>query len=176
MKTTESGGPAGCDAGKRIKGRKRHIAVDAEGSPIAIRMHEASIQDRDGAPAAVLEMLEKAPEVAKLRADGGYRGPKLLSKFGELGLGDLLEVVEKPRDIKGFTVLCRRWVVERTFAWMSRCRRLSKDCERSLESSLAWCRLAACRFLMRREARPEAADAAAMAATSSRAAGSSSLT
>ncbi|MDE0530013.1 MAG: transposase, partial [Albidovulum sp.] len=108
VKTTESGGPAGYDAGKRNKGRKRHIAVDAEGSPIAIRMHETSIQDRDGAPAAVLEMLEKAPEVAKLRADGGYRGPKLLSKFGELGLGDLLEVVEKPKDIKGFTVLCRR--------------------------------------------------------------------
>ena len=153
VKTTESGGPAGYDAGKRIKGRKRHIAVDVEGSPIAIKVHEASIQDRDGAPAVVIEMLEKAPEVAKLWADGGYQGPKLLSKFGELGLGDLLEVVEKPRDIKGFTVLCRRWVVERTFAWMSRCRRLSKDYERSLESSLAWCRLAACRFLMRRVAR-----------------------
>ena len=73
--------------------------------------------------------------------------------LAEMGLGEALEIIEKPKDIKGFTVLYRRWVVERTFAWMSRCRRLSKDYERSLASSLAWCRLAACRFLMRRVAR-----------------------
>ncbi len=98
-------------------------------------------------------MLEKAPEVTKLWADGGYQGPKLVSKLEELDLGGLLEIVEKPKDIKGFTVLYRRWVVERTFGWMSRCRRLAKDFERSLSSSLAWCQLAACRFMMRRVAR-----------------------
>ena len=152
-KTTESGGPAGYDAGKKIKGRKRHIAVDVEGFPIVIDVHTADVQDRDGAPAVVLRMLEKASTVTKLWADGGYQGPKLLSKLEELGLGGLLEIVEKPKDIKGFTVLYRRWVVERTFAWMSRCRRLSRDYERSLASSLAWCQLAACRFMMRRVAR-----------------------
>ena len=153
VKTTESGGPAGYDAGKKIKGRKRHIAVDVEGTPITIDVHPADVQDRDGAPAVIRGMLEKAPEVTKLWADGAYQGPKLHSKLEEIGLGGLLEIVEKPKDIKGFTVLYRRWVVERTFGWMSRCRRLAKDFERSLASSLAWCRLAACRFMMRRVAR-----------------------
>ena len=81
------------------------------------------------------------------------RGEKLASALTKLGLGIDLEIVKKPKNIKGFTVLYRRWVVERTFAWMSRCRRLAKDYERSLESSLAWAQLAACRFMMRRIAR-----------------------
>ena len=153
VKTTESGGPSGYDAGKRIKGRKRHIAVDAGGTPIMIRVHTADAQDRDGAPAVILGMIEKAPQVTKLWADGGCQGPKLVSKLEELDLGGLLEIVEKPKDIKGFTVLFRRWAVERTFVWMSRCRRLAKDFERTLESSLACCQLAACRFLMRRVTR-----------------------
>ncbi len=91
VKTTESGGPAGYDAGKKIKGRKRHIAVDVEGTPITIEVHAADVQDRDGAPGVIVGMLEKAPEVTKLWADGGYQGPKLLSKLEELGLGGLLE-------------------------------------------------------------------------------------
>ena len=153
MKTSESGGPAGYDAGKRIKGRKRHLAVDVDGTPIVIRVHEASVQDRDGAPALILGLRAKAPAVAKLWADGGYQGPKLAATLQELGLAELLEIVSKPKDSKGFTVLYRRWVVERTFAWLSRCRRLAKDFERCLESSLAWVQLAACRFLMRRLAR-----------------------
>ena len=70
-----------------------------------------------------------------------------------MGIADLVEIVGKPKESKGFTVLYRRWVVERTFAWMSRCRRLAKDFERTLESALAWVRLAACRFLVRRIAR-----------------------
>ncbi len=65
MKTTESGGPAGYDAGKKIKGRKRHIAVDVEGTPITIGVHAADVQDRDGAPGVIVGMLEKAPEVTK---------------------------------------------------------------------------------------------------------------
>ena len=101
VKTTESGGPAGYDAGKKIKGRKRHVAVDADGSPIAIQVHAASVQDRDGAPDVILEMLEMAPEVAKLWADGGYQGPKLASRLAELGVGDMLEIVEKPQGIQG---------------------------------------------------------------------------
>ena len=68
-------------------------------------------------------------------------------------LGDCLQIVGKPGNIKDFTVLSRRWVVERTFAWMSRCKRLNKDCERTMEGSLAWTHLVACRFLMRHLAR-----------------------
>ena len=153
VKTTESGGPSGYDAGKRIKGRKRHIAVDADGTPLVIQVHEASVQDRDGAPAVIEELLQIAPEVSKLWADGGYQGPKLAGRLAEMGLPPVLEIIEKPKDSKGFTVLYRRWVVERTFAWMGRCRRLSKDYERTLESAVAWAQLAACRFLMRRIAR-----------------------
>ena len=127
--------------------------MDVEGTPIVIRVHEASVQDRDGAPAVILGLREKAPAVTRLWADGGYQGPKLAARLQELGIAELLEIVEKPKDSKGFTVLYRRWVVERTFAWMSRCRRLAKDFERTLASSLAWVQLAACRFLMRRLAR-----------------------
>ena len=134
----------------QVKGRKRHIAVDVEGLLIEVAIQPASMQDRDGAPAVILGMLEKAPDVAKIWADGGYQGPKLASELEKLGLGSTLEIVKKPKDVKGFTVLYRRWVVERTFAWMSRCRRLAKDYERSMESSLAWSQLAACRFMMRR--------------------------
>ena len=153
VKTTESGGPSGCDAGKKVKGRKRHLVVDVEGFPIGLAVHAASVQDRDGAPAVILGVLEKAPRIKKIWADGGYQGGKLASALTKLGIGSDLEIVKKPKDVKGFTVLYRRWVVERTFAWMSRCRRLAKDCERSLESSLAWAQLAACRFMMRRIAR-----------------------
>ena len=153
VKTTEMGGPSGYDAGKRIKGRKRHATVDVEGFPIAVRVHAADVQDRDGAPDVILAMLEKAPEVRKLWADGGYAGPKLEAALAEHGLGSILEIVHRPKETKGFTVLYRRWVVERTFAWLSWCRRLAKDVERTLASSLAWVQLAACRFLMRRVAR-----------------------
>ena len=153
VKTTESGGPAGYDAGKKVRGRKRHIATDTEGSPITMRVHEASVQDRDGAPEVIEAMLEKVPGVRKLWADGGYQGPKLREKLEKCGIAHILEIVEKPRDIREFTVLNRRWVVERTFAWIGRCRRLSKDYERTIESSLAWTQLAACRFLLRRVAR-----------------------
>ena len=92
---------------------------------------------QDGAPEVIPELLEQAPTVTKLWADGGYQGPNLAAKLQELGIAELLEIVKKPKESKRFTVLYRRWVVERTFAWMSRCRRLGRDFERSLESSFA---------------------------------------
>ena len=153
VKTTDSGGPSGYDAGKKAEGRKRHLVVDVEGLPLGLAVHAASVQDRDGAPAVILGVLEKAPHIQKIWADGGYRGGELASALTKLGIGTDLEIVKKPKDVKGFTVLHRRRVVERTFAWMSRRRRLAKDCERSLESSLAWAQLAACRFMMHRIAR-----------------------
>ena len=149
--TAESGGSLGCDGVKRVKRRKRHFVVDVEGLLIEIAVHPASVQDRDGAPAVILRVLEKAPQIKTIWADGGYQGDMLASALKKLGIESDLEIVKKPKDVKeGFTVLYRRWVIERTFAWMSRCRRLAKDYERSLESSLAWAQLAACRFVMRR--------------------------
>ncbi len=153
VKTTECGGPAGYDAGKKIKGRKRHLTVDTEGSPIVLAVHPADIQDRDAAVDVLVDLLRKAPEISKVFADGGYGGPKLRGALASQGLPELIEIVEKQKDVRGFAVLPRRWVVERTFAWMGRCRRLAKDFERTEASSLAWVRLAACRFLMRRVAR-----------------------
>ena len=153
VKTTESGGPRGYDGGKKVVGRKRHIVVDVEGSVIVVEVHAASVQDRDGAPAVIAALLEVAASVKKLFADSGYAGPKLHDALKDLGVSELIEIVPKPKSGKGFTVLYRRWVVERTFAWMGRCRRLAKDVERTLASSLAWVKLAACRFLMRRVAR-----------------------
>ena len=88
-------------------------------------------------------MLEKAPKVMNLWADGGHQGPKLASKLEEPGLGGLPETAEKTEDIEGFTVPYGHCLVERTIDWLSRCRRLVQDCERSPESSLAWVRLTA---------------------------------
>ncbi len=137
MRTTESGGPRGHHAGREVKGRKRHLIVDAGGTPIVMTVHTADIQDRDGAPDLIAKLLETVPTVCRLFADGGHPGPKLRERPGGMGLPDVIRIVERPKDVKGFTVLYRRWVVERTFAWMGRCRRLSKDYERLSENSLA---------------------------------------
>ena len=81
VKTEESGGSSGYGAGKYIKGRKRHIAADTEGNLTAARVHEASVQDRDGAPEVIRELLDKAQDVRKIWADSGYSGPKLAKKM-----------------------------------------------------------------------------------------------
>ena len=115
-------------------------------------VHPADVQDRDAALEVVIQLL--ATTISKLYADGGYAGPKLRKEIREQGLPDILEIVEKPKDTKGITVLPRRWVVERTLAWMGRCRRLSKDYERHTDNALAWAQLAACRFPVRRVKQP----------------------
>ncbi len=153
VKTTESGGPRGYDAGKKINGRKRHIMTDTAGSPLVMSIHPADVQDRDGALDLILRVVASSPTITKLWADGGYRGSKLAAKLQELTVSPDLTIVRLPKEGTGFQVLFQRWIVERTFAWMGRCRRLAKDYEGSLASSLGWSTLAACRFLMRRIAR-----------------------
>ena len=113
VKTTESGGPRGYDAGKKIDGRKRHIAVDVEDTPLVIRVHAADVQDRDGAPGVIVDLLRRAPTVSTLRR-WRIPGPEAAGALEELGVSDLIEIVKKPKDVKEFTVLYRRWVVERT--------------------------------------------------------------
>ncbi len=146
-------GPSGQDAGRKIEGRKRHIAVDAEGRPIVVPVHPADVQDRNGAPDVIVDLPSRARGVSKVFADGGCRGDRLRDRLKELTLPDILEIVGKPKETGGFTVIPRRRVVARTFARRGRCRRLARDFERGPESSLAWARRAACRFLMRRVAR-----------------------
>lgn len=153
VKTTESGGPRGFDAGKKIKGRKRHIVTDTEGNLVGIQVHSADIQDRDGAPDLLESIRTLCPWLRHIFADGGYSGEKLkdaMSKHGDW----TFEIIKRSDIAKGFVLLPRRWVVERTFAWLNRCRRLAKDFETTLESAVAWVLLAHIRRLTRRLVRP----------------------
>ena len=152
VKTTESGGIRGFDAGKKIKGRKRHIVVDTMGLMVGVVVHAADIQDRDGAPAVLKTILKRWPWLRHVFADGGYAGPKLKGAMQKIGRFTL-EIVKRTDKAKGFEVLPRRWVVERTFAWLGRCRRLAKDLEQSIESAEAWIYVANIRLLTRRLAR-----------------------
>ena len=152
VKTTESGGIRGFDAGKKVKGRKRHIVVDTTGLIVGLVVHAADIQDRDGATAALKSILKRWPWLRHVFADGGYAGPKLRGALQKVGKFTL-EIVKRSDAAKGFEVLPRRWVVERTFAWLGRCRRLAKDFERTIASAEAWVFIAHIRMLTRRLAR-----------------------
>lgn len=153
VKTTESGGPRGYDAGKKIKGRKRHIVTDTHGHLVGLQVHPADIQDRDGAVAVLASIRSLYPWLRHIFADGGYAGDKLKVALAELGRWTV-EIIRRCDTAKGFEVLPRRWVVERTFAWLNRCRRLAKDFEASIESAVAWVFIAHIRLLTRRLARP----------------------
>jgi putative transposase len=156
VKTTEAGGVCGYDAGKKVKGRKRHIVTDTCGFLVFVLIHAADIQDRDGAVDVLKAIRHRFPWLRHVFADGGYAGEKLrnaLKSHGEW----TLEIIRRSDTAKGFEVLPRRWVVERTFAWLGRCRRLAKDWERSIESSTAWANIASIRMLTRRIARLSAA-------------------
>jgi putative transposase len=153
VKTTEAGGPRGFDAGKKIKGRKRHIITDTQGHLVGLRVHPADIQDRDGAVEVLTSIRALYPWLRHVFADGGYAGDKLRDAVTTLGHWTI-EIIKRSDAAKGFAVLKRRWVVERTFAWLGRCRRLAKDFEASIEGAVAWIFIAHIRMLTRRLARP----------------------
>ncbi len=151
MRTARNGGVRGYDAGKRIKGRKRHILVDTLGLVLACVVHSAAVQDRDGAR-LVLEKLEgKHGWIRKVWADGGYRG-KLVQWVSSIRRHRRidLEIVRRRDAAEGFEVLPRRWIVERTFAWLENSRRLSKDFERTTSSSQAMIHIAMTRLMVAR--------------------------
>jgi transposase len=152
VKTTESGGDCGFDAGKKINGRKRHILTDTLGLLVGLVVHAASVQDRDGAPAVLKTIRARWPWLRHIFADGGYAGPKLKDALRRIG-DWTLQIVKRSDTAKGFEVLPRRWVVERTFAWLGRCRRLAKDWEKSTASAEAWILVAHIRLVTRRLAR-----------------------
>lgn len=147
--TTESGGPRGIDAGKRIKGRKRHIVTDTQGFLLAAQVHPANIQDPHGAVPLLRALRRGFPELAHIFADRVYRGEQLRSAIADCGTWTI-QIVERPPGVKGFQLLPRRWVVERTFAWLGRNRRLAKDFEATIPSATAWLFLANLRLLTRR--------------------------
>lgn len=147
MHAAEGGGERGYDAGKRIAGRKRHIVVDTMGLLLAVVVHSASVQDRDGVTLVTTGLKARFPRLKLIWADGAYEAAVGWAKqFGRF----VLELVRKPADQKGFVVLPRRWVVERTFAWLVRCRRLARDYERRTESSEAMVHVAMIRLMLRR--------------------------
>jgi putative transposase len=152
VKTTESGGPRGFDAGKKIKGRKRHIITDTAGHLVGLRVHAADIQDRDGAVGVLASIRALYPWLRHIFADGGYAGEKLRAALAALGRWTI-EIIKRSDKTEGFEVLPRRWVVERTFAWLGRCRRLAKDFETTIASAVAWVLVAHIRTITRRLAR-----------------------
>ena len=141
VKTTEVAGPRGYDAGKKVKGRKRHLVVDTMGLLLAVAVHPADLQDRDGARLVLARLQGCLPRLQHLWADAGYAGPKLGDWVRET-TDWTLEIVRRDEPGAGFQVLPRRWVVERTFAWLGRYRRLSKDYEGLPETSETWIRIA----------------------------------
>jgi transposase len=151
--TTESGGPRGVDAGKRIKGRKRHIVTDTEGFLLVGQVHQANIQDPHGAVPLLRVLRRRFPGLRHIFADRIYRGPQLRAAIADCGPWTI-EIVERPAGVKGFQLLPRRWVVERTFAWLGRSRRLAKDFEATIASATAWLLIAHLRLLARRLASP----------------------
>jgi len=149
VKTTESGGPRGYDAGKKIKGRKRHIITDTQGFLVGAVIHTADVQDRDGAPLVLARIRHRFPWLRHVFADGGYAGDKLRDVLAGRGQWKL-EIIKRSDRAKGFEILPRRWVVERTFAWLGRNRRLAKDFEKTIASATAWLLVASIQFLTRR--------------------------
>lgn len=161
VKTTESGGPRGgaCprarhsrdpgDAAKKVKGRKRHIVTDTTGLMVGAAVHPADVQDRDGAPLVVEAIHDLFPWLRHLFADSAYAGDKLLKALAKFGKWSI-EIVRRMVDTVGFEVLPRRWVVERTLAWLNRNRRLAKDFEATIAGAQAWVYVASVQLLIRR--------------------------
>lgn len=147
-KTTEQGGSRGYDAGKKINGRKRHIIVDCLGLILAVHVHPANIQDREGARETLLKIENSYPLLTLMWADGGYRGA--LVDWVKIHLGMELEIVKRSNDVNGFEVLPWRWIVERTLAWISRNRRMSKDYERLPKTTESWIYLAMTSLMLKR--------------------------
>jgi putative transposase len=152
VKTTESGGPRGFDAAKRVMGRKRHIVTDTGGSLLAVLVHTGNIQDNHGAVPLLKSIGRTFPKLRHVFADRVYRGDKLLNAIAEFGPWTI-EIVTRTQSVGTFKAEPRRWVIERTFAWFGRNRRLAKDFEATIKSAEAWIMIASIRLLSRRLAR-----------------------
>lgn len=151
-KTTESGGPRGFDAAKRVKGRKRHMVTDTQGFLLALLVHTANIQDNHGAVPLLAALRRSFPKLRHIFADRVYRGDKLRSAVAAFGRWTI-EIVTRAQSVGTFKPEPKRWVIERTFAWLGRNRRLAKDFERTIASAEAWFLIASVRLLSRRLAR-----------------------
>lgn len=169
VKTSPQGGPKGFDAGKKVKGRKRHLAVDVLGLLLAVTVLPANVQDRDGAHPLVGRAVEKYPSLKKAFVDSGYAGRCADQIRAQHGID--VEVVRRPSaagawtdkqlalfaiPARPFEILPKRWVVERTHSWVERPRRMAKDHDRRLDVAESWIWFTEARLLLRRLATPSA--------------------
>jgi putative transposase len=152
VKTTEQGGERGYDGGKKIKGRKRHIVVDTLGLLLAVVVTSAAVDDAAAAPQLFAQLhRQDYPRLQVVWGDSKYHNHALHAwKARQRSLPWKLEIVSRPRAATGFVVIPKRWVAERTFAWLGRCRRLSKDYERRTDSSESMVRLSTIHLLLKR--------------------------
>jgi|TARA_R110002012_G_scaffold60843_1_gene159391 transposase len=141
--------PPGFDAGKKIKGKKRHLLVDTQGFLMQAIVHSAAIQDRDGGVLLMGALFGRYPSLLKLYTDSGYQGPKFREGLKKVCRKVNVEIVKRT-DAGKFVVLPRRWVVERTIGWLNRCRRLAKDWECLNQNALAFLQWASIRSMLRR--------------------------
>jgi len=148
VKTAEGGTARSYDVGKKVTGRRRHLLVDTLGLVLWVLVTAAQVQDRDGARLVLHALFERWCRLKLIWADGGYRGE--LIDWVKQTLGWTLEIVAKLGDQVGFQVLPKRWIVERTLAWLNRQRRLGKDYERLPETSEAFVYVAMIRLMLRR--------------------------
>jgi transposase len=150
VKNTDTAGNKGYDAGKKVSGIKRHIGVDTQGLPHAIAVTTAEVTDRKGAVQAMRRCKDRLDKVQSILADSGYVGEPFAQSVRET-LGEEVTVqVAKRSELHKFAVIPKRWVVERSFAWLEKNRRLWKNCERWLNTSLQFIHLAFLAMLLRR--------------------------
>jgi transposase len=148
VKTTGHGQERGDDAGKQVKGRKRHLVVDTLGLLLLVMVTRASVQDRDGGAQLCDEAQQQFPWLRKIWADGAYRGE--LVEDVPRGCRFVLEIVKRPAEQRGVQVQPKRWIVERTLGWLNPFRRLSKDYENTTSSSESMVKIAHIHVLLRR--------------------------
>ena len=148
VKNTDSAENKGYDAGKKVSGIKRHVAVDSQGLPHAIDVTTADVTDRAGALAMFEQSRADLSRVQNVMVDGGYTGKPFAAEVQNL-LGASVEVVKR-NELHTFVVLPKRWVVERSFAWLEKCRRLWKNCEGKLNTSLQMVVLAFAVLILKR--------------------------
>jgi transposase len=148
VKNTETAHLKGYDAGKKVSGIKRHLAVDTQGIPHAVHITAANVTDRAGAVAMVEKHQETLAEIEKVLVDGGYTGEPFAAAMEQL-IGAAVEVAKR-NELHTFKVIPQRWIVERSLSWLEKCRRLWKNCERLVASSLGMVQLAFIRILLKR--------------------------
>src|SRR5207253_3886013 len=144
--------PVGYDAAKKVKGRKRHAVGDTLGLMLGCAILPGNVQDRDGCLGVLRQVRRLFPFLERVIADGAYQGRQTAQAVRRAARAKL-EIVKRSEAAKGFVVLQKRWIVERTFGWLGRCRRLAKDFEALTRTHLAFVHLAMIRLMMRRIAR-----------------------